>query len=298
MVPNNVRAIVMVVALAARPVSVMAQSGQTVPMELAQRLADTGGVARAQIFVGTLPPSMDSSVPLPKGVRLLGALVEKEPLNTTSLFYDTAQSSRSVAQAYGAELIRSGWKKTEAPGPLHGGFRETLFGGYTMYCRDNGSMVTVLTPPKSNTDLRVAVLKKPQGQDACESFVPQEMLERFRTPLPDLIAPPGAKMTMGSAGVTTGASGATIKTTSSLNSILESFSGQMRSAGWTPGAAAQTASLGSQTFHVVDAKKQQWQAVLTIYASDAAANTYYAFVDATNLTLESKGGSGGWLSVP
>lgn len=293
---SNIYGLLAGLVLVVMPLTVAAQSGQTVPMELAQRLADQNGLTQTQVFVGTLPPSMDSSIPQPKGVRLLGAVTQNEPLNIVELFYETAQPSRTVAEAYGLALIKSGWKKSESPGLPHGGFKPS-FGGYTMYCRGKAIAISVQTPPRSKNDLRIAVSRHEQG-DPCESFGAQQIMERFKTPLPDLVAPPGSQMTPASAGVTTGDSGATIKTSSSLSVILSSFAGQMRNAGWALGATAQTPSLGSQVFHVVDAQKQQWQAVLTIYASDIAANTYYAFVDVTNLTSQSKDNGSSWQSSP
>ena len=126
---SKIHGILASLALAVMPLSVSAQSAQAVPMELAQRIADNSGVTQAEIFVRRLPPSIDSTVPQPQGVRLLGAVTQTEPINTVELYYDTNQPSRTVAEAYGAALIKSGWKKSESPGLPHGGFRQPSFGG-------------------------------------------------------------------------------------------------------------------------------------------------------------------------
>lgn len=46
--------------------------------------------------------------------------------------------------------------------------------------------------------------------------------------------------------------------------------------------------LGSQSFAYTDGSGKKWQAVLTIYRSNADPKTYHAFIDATQLETRTK----------
>jgi hypothetical protein len=106
--------------------------------------------------------------------------------------------------------------------------------------------------------------------------------------LPQLHAPVGTSMTAGQTGIQIGPSGAHISGGTSAQNLLDSFSAQMRAAGWQAGETSTGAALVAQTFHLVDATKTPRQCVITVYAVDGKPGEFIASIDETNLSTLGK----------
>ena len=270
------------------PAPALAQSDEQNALELARRIASMQGVASAQVFVGKLPNGLPA-IPLPEA-RIVGSVATKgfapEQTDRFEVYYD---GDPAVLAAYGAKMRGDGWSERPTPYNLpRGGFQPAPFGSFHVFCKAGKPSIIARLAAKSR-DLSVGVSAS-MRQDACSEDFPGDMramLERMQTPLPDLQAPSGVDMTVSQAGNPSGASGAFLKGPQSVSALLQAFAGQFSAAGWRASSSLANDQLGSQSFHFTDAKRQQWQTVLTIYTSDIDPQTHYAFLDVTNLTAQS-----------
>ncbi len=253
---------------------------------LLQRLADPSGSGRAEVLVGKLPPNLPS-VPLP-AAEIIGSVHVKADLSigtfdSYALYFTGSADSLT---RYGAALTAAGWKMSAFPELVRqGGFTTNEPPSVAMYCRVGSPSVSAQLVGANSEDLRVSITAGNGILDmACQNEgMVANMFERMHTPLPDLHAPVGVRMSVSQAGNPGGTSGAYLKGGSSASGLLDGFASQFSSADWTPGTKSATATIASQTFHIVDKKKTPWQCVLTVYAVDAKPGEFIAFVDVTNL---------------
>lgn len=258
----------------ARPSPKLRSSQIPAALALAQRIADTYASenGQAQLYVGKLPPSLDKRIPLPAG-SLVGSVSGS---NQTAFYYNL---TKSQYESYLSKLRASGWAVVPQLLPYASGFAGPQLGTTTAFCKTGLPAISTQVQTHTN-DVRIAMNASAASSCSARQFSPFPMQ---RAPVPPLQAPEGVKMQPGSVGIPGGQSGASLTTTQPLSAVLAAFATQFTSKNWTSSTPVVSEALGSQSFAYTDEGGKKWQAVLTIYRSNADPHTYYAFIDATPL---------------
>jgi hypothetical protein len=255
---------------------------------LLQRIAAPNG-GTAEIFVGKLPTGLPA-IPLPNAT-LVGSVHQsmETPMQVDSyqLYYDAGPDT---LKAYGDALAAAGWKRAQLPGNSGGFVASTGFAS-GIYCKPGAPMINAQAGADSkNLDVSVSA---GSATDIVCGRNPLTALTAAMTksPLPQLHAPDGIKMSVSPMGVPNGQSAAYIHNGTSADALLGSFAAQMTNAGWTAGPKSTSGAIASQTFQKADEKKAPWQCTISIQAVDGKAGEFIAFISAANVDVLSKGGS-------
>jgi hypothetical protein len=260
---------------------------------LLERMAGAGS---AGVSVGSLPAGTPR-VPLPNEDIVGGVHVKTQPggvvnVDTYHLYYN---GNADALAKYTAALAAAGWKQMPLPamGPGGGFAATTPTRSMTVYCKPNAPSIVAGLGDSGPQDLRVTI--NAAGGSTVDALcvgtqgsVLRTMMAGIESPLPDLHAPPGVKVTVSQAGVPNGRSAAYIEGATSASSLLDNFASELTTAGWAAGIKSASPQIVSQSFHYVDRKRTPWQCVLTIYAVDGKPGNFIAFVDITNLTTLAK----------
>ena len=254
------------------PLILAAAASISQPDLFIQRVVDLGVPGRKILTQGALPPGWTPPAPLPQGLPLLGTV---NTANIETEIYYAPSDARAAAQQYEAQLRAAGYRERLGV-PGQGGFSIALFlNNLTVMC--NGDRGVSINVP-SNTDLRVNFSAATLGP--CAPQVP-----RFRTPVPNLIAPPGAEITGGGGtggGMTYGqfnmSSSAMIKSALPAKQLMAAFAEQMRAAHWEATAPFASPQGAAQRF-TYDRGTQHWNSVILIFRG-ASARTYDARLEA------------------
>jgi hypothetical protein len=255
---------------------------------LLQRVASPNG-GTAEIFVGKLPTGLPQ-VPLPNAT-LVGSVhrTMETPLQVDSyeLYYD---AEPDALKAYSDALAAAGWKHTQLPGNSGGFVASTGFAS-GIYCKAGGPMVTAQAGADSK-NLNVSISSSSATDIVCgRNPLAAVAAAMAKSPLPQLHAPDGVKMTVSPLGVPNGQSAAYIHNGTSADVLLDSFAAQMATAGWSAGPKSAGGAIASQTFQKPDEKKAPWQCTISIQAVDGKPGEFIAFISAANVDVLSKGGS-------
>ena len=255
------------------------KSDEPLLVHLMQRLLATYSLPRT-LYVGRVPPHVSRKLPLPAQAPI-GSTETQLPDNPMvvneqySLYYTLSKSELS---SYYTRLKALGWWQLTSPDNKGSGFYGPQEGGIASFCKSGLPAIMIQTRPDTNAnDVNIDISR------GCGSL--QQEIAQFGArfgPMPPIVAPQGVTMSGGQPGVPLGTSGAKFHGASSLSQLLDSFSAQLVAAGWKAGERSASARVGSRTF-TVSRGGRRWQAVVTVYASAAEAQTYYGFIDLTNL---------------
>ena len=212
---------------------------QTVPRELAQRLAGAG----ATILVGELPPEkrLGFDFPLPKGSRVVGANVwrDDDPLfNMVSLYLSSEQRVADVKTFYRQAFRDLGWRLGQTYQQT--GFlpsSETEVVDSMTFCHSQGNSGTDVyvqfgaRRQVTLIDAQVNTYERSQGSSgACDAP------EHREPPIPALDAPVNSKTTAleNLSGFEQGNGGSVIVLKTHLNAreLLEHYAQQLELSGW------------------------------------------------------------------
>jgi hypothetical protein len=239
----------------------------------------------SEVYLRKLPPEFPKNVVLPQQ-QVAGAIVAKNGSAPTpgaatsySLYYKMTPSN---LQAYYDLLKQRGWENQTYPLQRLGGFTPSDVPGLVGFCKDNLPILQLMTLPGNQS---VSIQVSPVGCDTMRQMMSAPLAMEPRAPLPELTAPAGVTMlASGGAGVPGGSSGAAFRSPLSLPQLMDEFTAQMQQAGWQAGAYSVGSAVGTRSYTITDSKAKQWQATITLYAAANEPGTYYAFVDATDLT--------------
>lgn len=215
----------------------------------------------AHLFPGRLPPDAPLDVPIPTGGRLVGSMQSTggpPGASTVVAVVDAPGAPAEVQRFYDQALGARGWSPPDyrayGPyGPGAGGFQQAFSPAGGFYCQDgsNGYATLTISPSSSGasgmSDVRVSVslpsaattpgttapyggpCSPPPGLGSGQLLVPP------RSPLPPLLAPPGARLQL--TGQTGGASSwnseAVAQTDLPSTDLEAYFESQLSDAGWS-----------------------------------------------------------------
>lgn len=182
-------------------------------------------------------PDLPLDVPLPTGSRLIGSC-SSGSYSLTLL--DSEQSPQAVLRFYERELDTLGWYRHDTQGPsgfLPPGERATV---QVLFCRSSGGPslhVTATPSPQFGTELRLQTETDPQRTPCARppGFRPHRTRDpRHISPLPPLVAPPGAIMEsfghVGGGGSYQAV--ATMQSNLALDQVADHFGRLLQEAGW------------------------------------------------------------------
>lgn len=255
-----------------RPAAKLTRSQIPAALRLVQQIAGESNPG-AKIYPQALPPQFNRALQM-SAASLVGSV---EWNDGVSVYYE---ATKAQFDTYVAQLQRAGWNPVATP---HlGGFVLDPFSSNTTFCKPGQPVIfTRVSGPYSN-DVNIRISNSPEAQ-TCSSAAFGGMRPTPFSPLPVLSTPRDAQMQMGSAGVVRGANGARIVSARPLSELLADFAANMKAANWLPATPLVSDALGSQSFSYTGSDGARWQAVITLYRSNADGKTYYAFVDVTPL---------------
>lgn len=225
---------------------------QTIPRELAQRLAGAG----ATILVGELPSEkrLGFDFPLTQRTRVVGANVWADPsYSNVSLYLSSGQPVADVKTFYHQAFRDLGWRLGQTYqqiGFLPSGASEAV--DSMTFCRSQGERgtdvyLTLGTQQQATLiDAHVNTYDRSQGSGACDEQEPRE------PPIPALDAPVESQtITLENlSGFDQGNGGAVIVLKTPLNArdLLEHYAQQLELSGWQEDATAESGAARFVTY--------------------------------------------------
>ena len=266
----------------AAPLTASAQTSDDKTMQLLQRVAN-GAVGQADIFVGKLPNDVPN-VPLPDA-NIVGSIHQKGDVGNVvsvdsyQVYYN---AGADTLDGYATALNKAGWTLTGLPTGGADGFTPSA-GNMSFYCKSGAPMITAQSNDENPSDLLVSISLSSANQMLCNggNGAIGAAMAMLKTPLPNLKAPAGAKVTI-SLVPSLGQSSAYVRSSSSISDLLSAFAAQMTGAGWSSGTKTASSTLATETFSIAK-EKTPWQSVLTISAIPGKPGEYAAFISAMKL---------------
>jgi len=236
----------------------------TVPLELAQSLVlgpfETH--VAPDIYVGELPPRM-SSIPLPKGVRVIGSIDSRAMLTAAIVM---SGDEMAVREAISSSLVRGGWRTYEEPADgIRGGFVSSDGPRGLAFCSPDSTFASFgLKAGPAAGQTRVLLYSMPTREySACRRQPrPERRMSTFI--LPTLKPLPNSSTSPSGSGSSTGEAHSTAYVRSSVapEAIAAHYSAQLIAAGWTATLKAKGDGIESDLFELKDKEGQSWNAVL------------------------------------
>ena len=262
-------------AIAVNGASAQGRAEQVVPLELVQTLLDGGpfddGPA-PRVLVGSLPEITSRVLTVPTGARIIGSIVYPQSTRSALAFAAPADSVRAMMEQ---SLAAGGWKKLDLP--QRGGFSA---GGLAQarrpYCLGDSATVTlgVKPNPDGGTYLTITHMRD-REHSMCGRERPQYR-ERRESLIPTLLPPADAQSRGSSSGGSTNSWDAHthLRTTASIEELLEHYDAQLRAAGWQPGTTATDGSLMLRTYRLTDEEGVHWNGLFTVSGEPGASHRF------------------------
>ena len=248
------------------------QQQQMVPLELMETLSlNIYGVDDEEpaILVGALPPAFVEAVPIPDNARIIGSIVHG---NSSRSSLAVPGEPEMVRRDLEARLTAAGWQKFEPP--EYGGFVNRAMPPGLQFCLGDSMSVSAATLENPRGGTYVVMMHAQRLRASLCNREEHYMVERrYRTMLPALRPPAGARMTGGGSGGSGDDWRATarIETTESVNDVADHFDAQLRERDWTPLERVATDAVAMRTYRVADEDGREWYGVLTVAAPSSAA---------------------------
>ena len=261
-------------AVAANGASAQGRAEQVVPLELVQTLLDGGPFDDGpppRVLVGSIPEITSEVLTVPGGARIIGSIVYAQSTRSALAFAVPADSVRAMMEQ---SLVARGWKKLELP--QRGGFSASGFTQVRPYCLGDSATVSlgVKPNPDGGTYLTITHLRN-RERSMCGREQPQfrEMRESL---IPTLLPPANAQSRGSSSGGSSRSWDAHthLRTTASIEELLEHYDAQLRAAGWQPGVTAADGTLMVRTYRLMDEKGARWNGLFTVGGEPGGAHRF------------------------
>ena len=230
-----------------------------------------------RVYLGSLPPELPYSLPLPEDARVIGS-VQHTSYAELQVLQETSLTPDEVHSFYAQALPDAGWAVAPAPN-YGGGFVSSDFGA--TYCQGEETFLTVSAGelPDGKTDVRVFV-QASQGYSPC---VPSP---DYGDPLSELIPalknPPGTRMSNGGGGG--GSSDSDAYNETHLEGDLSAvdaaayYNDQLAAAGWTLVESGSADGLGWSIWTLTDADGDAWTGTLLVSDIPPGSGKLFAYV--------------------
>ena len=241
--------------------------------ELALRLLGRPFVPQAQLFAGTLPPSLPFPIPFPDASQLVGSFVSTA--EETQIVLDTEQTPDEVMAFYSEQMQAMGWAEPDVLRRLRqreGGFTHTFpypVSSVTFCQGRHGPALGVSAMAGQNdratTDVRLHLDTRTRNSPCLQS---SEIFMAVGALLPSLEPPSGAsQQVFGGGSNSESASTAatlTMERDLALAELATHYAEQLEQAGWQRTGEGSSGPQAWNTWQLRDPDQERWVGVFTL----------------------------------
>ena len=241
-------------------------------LKLALRLLDSEDFypddKEPTLHVGRLPDTLDTDVPVPPEVEVVGSM-EREEFDAGRMIevvLDVPQSTERFLDSYKELAAGTGWEEPEKP-DRDGGFEFGPEEDRLLLCRDDRGpvlFVNVNRPHKGDeqpADVRLRLLIG----DRYSPCTPEPYDDDFERHIPRLRPPPGTRQFPGGGGggPDEAHSDATLNADLEVSAVGEHYAGELGKAGWSRTGEGYSGPQAWSTWTFTDERDQSWKGVFT-----------------------------------
>jgi hypothetical protein len=250
-------------------------------------------VVPPDVYVGQGLINAPFEVPLPEDADLVGSLdYSEEGLYSISdqLMYETSLTPRAVATYYAENLGDEFQLPSSYVPPTDGGLIIETAPQHGQYCYNNGEgiLTLVIVPAREGSHVTLYIGDAQSAEQACITDPLETQLPNAFRLLPELPSPEGARVSAGyqkpmdngrAGGAFVEASVTATIVTDSLTAkdLIEFYSEQMTTKGWSISYTHAVADSGSLTFTLTN-EHGLWGGLLTIVRDPTSENEFHANV--------------------
>ncbi len=240
----------------------------------------TSPQSETEVFPGQIPPSLPVDIPLPKGSRIVGTVLNGGPLERITVYLDSLELPTKLLDFYRQRLWSEDWYEFETGRPASHGFNDAdeSFHLQSQFCRgEQGPALLVTATQQENglTSLRIGVYT----DERTSPCMPRERRGPPTDPVPPLPPPAGARFIMGagptgSRGPDSAHSGVVIETELDLAAVMAHYTRHLELGGWTRQDNGQSELSAWSTWTFRHERGETWRGLFVAFQRPDVSHRY------------------------